>query len=374
MLKILHVYKTYRTETAGGIEEVIRQISYGCFLFGIKSKVLTFSKNPNPQKIFDGEVEVVRYPINFSFASTDFSLSGFFAFRKLTGDADIIHYHFPCPTSDLMQFFFRPQKPFIITYHSDIVKQKKLLRIYTPLMHWFLRRSSAILASSPNYIKTSKILIRYPEKTSVITYGLNEAMEAKPSAETIERIKKSIGYEKFFLFVGVLRYYKGLHYLLEANAGIDYPLVIAGSGPKEAELKAQAKSLGLKNVIFLGRISDEEKVALLDLSYGFVFPSHLRSEAFGISLLEAAMHAKPLISTEIGTGTSYININNETGFTVPPENPEALQNAMQFLWDNPEKAAEMGKSARNRYKQVFTADKMAEEYAKLYKSLCKHSN
>ena len=115
-------------------------------------------------------------------------------------------------------------------------------------------------------------------------------------------------------------------------------------------------------------------MALLDLSYGFVFPSHLRSEAFGISLLEAAMHAKPLISTEIGTGTSYININNETGFTVPPENPEALQNAMQFLWDNPEKAAEMGKSARNRYKQVFTADKMAEEYAKLYKSLCKHSN
>lgn len=100
---------------------------------------------------------------------------------------------------------------------------------------------------------------------------------------------------------------------LDAVQGTDYPVVIVGSGPVEAELKAHASRLGLRIVHFLGALPDEDKVALLRLCYAVVFPSHLRSEAFGISLLEGAMYGKPLISSEISTGTSYINVSEVFG-------------------------------------------------------------
>jgi len=116
-------------------------------------------------------------------------------------------------------------------------------------------------------------------------------------------------------------------------------------------------------------LPDTDKVALLTLCYGVVFPSHLRSEAFGISLLEGAMYGKPMISSEIGTGTTFINIENETGLVVPPSDPLALRQAMRYLWEHPEIAAEMGKRAEDRYWNYFTADKMVEEYVKLYREL-----
>jgi rhamnosyl/mannosyltransferase len=100
-----------------------------------------------------------------------------------------------------------------------------------------------------------------------------------------------------------------------------------------------------------------------------VFPSHLRSEAFGISLLEGAMYGKPMISSEIGTGTTYINIDNETGLVVPPNDPQAFSGAMRLLWEQPERAAEMGRRAEARYWELFTAERMAESYHALYREL-----
>jgi rhamnosyl/mannosyltransferase len=122
----------------------------------------------------------------------------------------------------------------------------------------------------------------------------------------------------------------------------------------------------------LGHLPDEDKVALLTLCYGVLFPSHLRSEAFGISLLEGAMYGKPMISSEIGTGTTFINIANETGLVVPPSDPAALRQAMQYLWEHPEQASEMGQRAEERYWKHFTADQMVRSYVDLYGDLAKH--
>jgi rhamnosyl/mannosyltransferase len=105
------------------------------------------------------------------------------------------------------------------------------------------------------------------------------------------------------------------------------------------------------------------------LCYSMVFPSHLRSEAFGISLLEGAMYGKPMISSEIGTGTTFINIADETGLVVPPSDPVALRQAMRFLWEQPEVAAEMGRRAEERYWQHFTADRMVKSYVELYQAV-----
>jgi rhamnosyl/mannosyltransferase len=168
------------------------------------------------------------------------------------------------------------------------------------------------------------------------------------------------------LFVGVLRYYKGLHLLIEANREVDYPLVIVGTGPVETELRRHAADAGLRRTRFLGALPDVDKVAPFNLSYAVVLPSHLRSEAFGISLLEGAMFGKPMISSEIGTGTSYINSHQETGLVVPPGDPRAPREAMRYLCNNPTRAAEMGRKAHHRYLEYFTAGQMVDRYADLY--------
>ncbi len=192
-----------------------------------------------------------------------------------------------------------------------------------------------------------------------------------PSAEKLLYWRDRLG-QKFFLFLGVIRYYKSLHILMQAAQGTDYPIVIVGAGSIEEELKAQAAQLGLRNIHFLGHLSDEDKVALLTLCYGVLFPSHLRSEPFGISLLEGAMYGKPMVSSEIGTGTTFINIADETGLVVPPSDPLALRQAMRYLWEHPEQAAEMGRRAEARYWKHFTADQMVRSYVDLYGDLVKH--
>ena len=260
------------------------------------------------------------------------------------------------------------KKPTVVTYHSDIIRQKHLLKLYRPLKWMFLSDMSRIVATSPNYLATSDVLAKYKHKVSVIPIGLDKSTYTVPSPERLNYWREKLD-PKFFLFVGVIRYYKGLHILMEAAQGTDYPIVIVGAGPIEEELKAQAAQLGLRNIHFLGHFPDEDKVALLTLCYGVLFPSHLRSEAFGISLLEGAMYGKPMISSEIGTGTTFINIADETGLVVPPSDPLALRQAMRHLWEHPEQASEMGLRAEERYWQHFTADQMVAEYVKLYREL-----
>jgi rhamnosyl/mannosyltransferase len=366
-MRVLHFYKTSFPDTMGGVEQVINQIARGANSLGVKTDVLSLTPNRVPCTIeFDGYL-AHRARLDFQVASTGFSLSAFLRFAQLARQVDVIHYHFPWPFMDMVHFTTRVKNPTVVTYHSDIIHQKNLLKFYKPLMWKFLGSMNHIVATSPNYIETSDVLAKYHRKVSVIPIGLDKATYPQPRVECSQFWEKKIG-PKFFLFVGVLRYYKGLHILLEAAQGTDYPIVIVGAGPIENELKIKAIQLGLRNIHFLGHLPDEDKVALLELCYAFVFPSHLRSEAFGISLLEAAMYGKPMISSEIGTGTTFINIVDETGLVVPPD-PAALRQAMQYLWEHPEQATEMGRRAEERYWRNFTAEQMVGKYVKLYYEL-----
>lgn len=81
------------------------------------------------------------------------------------------------------------------------------------------------------------------------------------------------------------------------------------------------------------------------------------------------MYGKPMISSEIGTGTTYINIADQTGLVVPPGDPKALRNAMKYLWENPDLASQMGRNAEERYWDYFTAGQMVESYVELYAGL-----
>ncbi|MBP7544149.1 MAG: glycosyltransferase family 4 protein [Acidovorax sp.] len=367
-MRVLHFFKTYLPDTTGGIEQVIYQLSEGGPSQGIDNRVLTLSTTPKPARLNVMQHEVRRARQDFCIASTGFSREVFSLFREMASEADIVHYHFPWPLMDVVHFCTNHGKPSVLSYHSDIVRQRTLLPLYRPLMMRFLGSVDRILVASPNYLHSSPVLSRFSDRTEVIPYGLDPAAHPAPPAERRAYWRAQLQ-PSFFLFVGVLRYYKGLSFLLDAMQGMPWPLVIAGSGPEQERLKEQAQRLGLRNVTFLGRIDDTDKACLLKLCHALVFPSHLRSEAFGISLLEGAMHGKPLISCEIGTGTTYVNLDGETGLTTPPANPQALREAMKRLWENPEQARRLGANAAQRFERFFTAKRMCTETARVYREV-----
>jgi rhamnosyl/mannosyltransferase len=301
-------------------------------------------------------------------ASCSISLTAIPYFKRLVGWADVVHYHYPWPFADLLHFAARVRKPTVLTYHSDIVRQRVLRTLYAPLMKRFLGSMDRLICTSPNYFATSDVLTRFEDKVSVVPIGLSESSYPPVSETMLATMRQRYG-EDFFLFVGVLRYYKGLHILLDAIKGAPFRVVIVGSGPTESELKAQAADLQLDNVVFTGQLSDEEKVALFKLSRAVVFPSYLRAEAFGVTLLEGAMYGRALISTEVGSGTSHVNIHGETGLVVPPGSATELRQAMDQLHYRPEMAELMGRRARKRYEQLFTGKLMGQRYLDVYRAL-----
>ncbi|WP_136661002.1 glycosyltransferase [Nitratireductor sp. XY-223] len=367
-MRILHFYKTYWPDTFGGTERTINALAENTHPLGAEHHVLSLSASPSQHVRRHGSQTIHQAKRLFSIASTDISVDSIGKFRRLAKQSDIIHLHFPWPFMDPVYLAFASGKPAVLTYHSDALGSRLLQAVYAPMQHVLLSRVDAIVPTSQNYLETSPTLQRYRSKTTVIPLGIDAAAYPSPSRETLEKWRRVIDVP-FFLFTGVLRHYKGLNNLLQAARALDLHVVIAGSGKCKDGLLAAKKKMGLENVHLIGAVGELDKIALLKLSVGFVFPSNIRSEAFGLALVEAAMMGKPLISCEIGTGTSYVNINGETGFIVPPNDPAALANAMLTLAENPELCRAFGKAAKQRYETLFRAQTMSQRYFELYKKI-----
>jgi len=367
-LRVLHVYRTYFPDTQGGLEETIRQLCVGSTAAGAECRVFTLSPAPAESPLEYAEAEVHQAKRHLEVASCGIGLTALRRFNELVRWADVVNYHFPWPFMDLMHCLSPMRRPAVVTYHSDVVRQRRLGRLYAPLRDRFLDDVDVIAATSPNYVASSPILRRYRHKTITIPIGLNRSSYPTPTASTLARVESRYGRD-FFLFIGVLRYYKGLEVLLEAVRGTDLRVLIVGTGPIEAELQRRAEAWKLANVAFAGYVDDETKVAMLRLCRAVVLPSHERSEAFSIALLEGAMMDKPLISCEIRTGTSYVNANGVTGFVVEPRNAAALQTAMHVLRHDDARAHAMGAAARKRFERMFTGQHMARRYLAVYREL-----
>lgn len=363
-MRILHIYRTYFPETQGGLQEAIRQIAGSLTGAGYSVNIFTLAKHPNPECILSSEGTIYRSRSLIDLASCDIgNFSGLAMFRRLARQADILNFHYPWPFGDVLELLGNPGKPYVVTYHSDIVRQRAAEFIYSPLRAHFIKKASAIVATSPNYVRTSQYLSELGRPVEIIPL----AIDAKAIPEIPDDVlTKWAGRfsEPFFFFVGVLRYYKGLEFLVKAARQSGAHVVIAGSGPEGSRLHDLAS--GAANIHFLGKVSDEDKFALIHLCRAVVFPSHLRSEAFGVTLLEGASRGKPLISTEIGTGTSYVNLHGETGLVVPGADVDALAQAMQTLIARPDFAEQLGENAKRRCVEMFDVDAMGLAYKRLY--------
>ncbi|MCD8349462.1 MAG: glycosyltransferase [Planctomycetaceae bacterium] len=371
-LRILHIYKTYYPEEFGGVQLVIHNLCEGAQRLGHNAEVFTLSSTDQPPSFVCDHHLVNRSRRFARVASMDFSFGSISSLRRLVSEFDILHYHFPWPWMDVMHLFLGCAKPCVVTYHSDVVKQRILKQFYKPLQKWFLSRMDRIVATSPNYAATSPVLSMYQEKLKVIPLGIDPAAyNVLPGRLNLWRKRMK---DEFLLFVGAFRYYKGIECLLEAAENYDGQIALVGGGYCEKALRGIALEKKLDNVVFLGQLADEDKCALLKLCSGFVLPSHLRSEAFGLAAVEAQFFSKPLITCEVGTGTSFVNIDGVTGIVVPPNDPHALTAAMRELRDAPARAREMGQNGKERLNKLFTLDAMVQSYLTLYKDLIQDSS
>ena len=364
-MKVLHVYKTYLPDSIGGVEMAIQELTQGIRSHDIESQVLTVSHQTTDHQT--DQIKINRLKTSFSISSCPFSIDFIKKFHDYTASADIIHYHFPWPFAEMIHLYKDIKKPSLVTYHSDIVRQRFLKPFYRPLMKAFLSSAHCIVTTSQNYLDSSEDLQPFRDKCRVIPIGLSDTADhnvASKIAHWKERLPKN-----FILYIGVTRYYKGLHLLLEAAGYTDANIVIAGSGPLDAELKERVATETLDNVHLIGRISESDKSALLHLTSAVILPSHLRSEAFGITLVEGLMYGKPLISTDIGTGTSYINQHKKTGFVVPTNDVKQLLKAINKLHYDETLSQRFGQAARERYIQNFTQAQYCQRYANVYHQL-----
>ncbi len=367
MIKVAHIYKDFYP-ISGGIENIIYLLSKE-ILPHAKTEVFVSARGFFREKIeFDG-IEVVKLPELVRLNSMPILPTLYQELKR--SDADLFHFHHPFPMGDLSYILSGSKKPFIISYHSDVVRQRVSNIFYQPLQNAFFHRAKKIIVSSENYIKASPVLTKWQEKCIVIPYGIDVRFfsPAGTSDDLISHIRHKYG-ERIVLFVGVLRYYKGVDVLIEAMKYVDGKLIIIGRGPEWFNLNRLVYKNKLYNKVILeNSVTNFNLLPYYRACDVFVLPSIYRSEAFGIVLLEAMACGKPVISTELGTGTSWVNQHNQTGFVVPPGDPMALAEAINRLLDDKELARKFGENGRKRVIENFTKELMAERVLRVYKEV-----
>jgi len=283
--------------------------------------------------------------------------------------AEIVHLHAPKPMAELaLLAWARPRRAkVVVTWHSDVVRQRVLARLYRPISRRLLERADAICVATPNHVRSSAILPGYAGKVRTCPFGVDlDALRVEPRA--VEGVRARHGNRPIVLGVGRLVYYKGFEVLLDAMAGLDATLVIAGEGDRRAALEARARALGMADrVSLVGELDDLRPLfAACDV---FVLPSTHRSEAFGIVQLEAMAFGKPVVSTRLGTGVDWVNANELTGLTVPPGDAGSLRDAIARLLGSPALRARLGANGRRRVEQEYTTARAAESVLAVYHEL-----
>lgn len=346
-MHILHLYKDY-APVLGGIENHIRVLAEAEAAAGLDVAVavcMPQDANNLPSESVENGVRILRFPRVLTLRSMPLSLPYALGVRRCLRTADVVHVHSPFPLGEALVRNLPPSIRLLATHHSDVVRQKVLLRFYAPLYRTFLKRVDTLIPTSTAYAESSPWLRPWLSKCQSIPLGVDIRRFAPDPASSSKNASPFR-----LLFVGRLRYYKGLDTLLRALSLLPEPieLEIVGEGPMGSEWRALSHSLGLQNrVHFRGEIPDEELPRVYRQASLFVLPCNCRAEAFGTVLAEALASGVPCITCEVGSGTSTVVQHGKTGLVVPPSDAPALARAIRSLFGNRPLLQQMAQAARS---------------------------
>jgi rhamnosyl/mannosyltransferase len=367
-MKILHVYKDYYP-VVGGIENHLRGLAEAQAARGHDVTVLVTSRDRHGHVEQVGGVRVIFAARLASVASTPLSAALFTALGRER--PDIAHLHVPYPVGELAQSLAGHARRTVLTYHSDVVRQRTLLRFYAPLLRRTLARADAILATSPRYVETSPFLAPIAARCTVVPFGIDVPRFQSPDPARVAALRAEYG-QRLILFTGHLRYYKGVDTLIQAMPAVAGRVLLAGGegGPRQAALEARARALGAaERVTFLGRQTESELIDLYHACDVFTLPCVERSEAFGVVQLEAMAAGKPVVSADVGTGVAWVNQDGVTGLVVQPRDVGQLSAALNRLLDDADLRTRLGAAARARVEAEFRHEQMLDRIEGLYNKI-----
>ena len=375
-MRVLQIGKFY-PPYAGGMESVLQDISEGLVAFGHEVKILCSNHGEDARRSIVEEkagVQVHRLATFGSLASQPLTPQFFFEIQKLQKNFDVLHFHAPNPLVELGTLIRGLKKPAVVTYHSDIVRQKVLGTLYRPALDRFLGKMSYIITASQQLIDYSPVLPHFRDKCQPIPFGLPQPRVTLTEQELqkAHELKEQEG--DFVLFVGRLVSYKGVDVLLKAIKKTSLKLKIVGGGPLDQELRSLAKSLGVienGQVEFTGRLSDSDVKSHFKACHTFVLPSVMPSEAFGVVMTEAMAQAKPVVSTKLESGVRFVNEDGVSGIQVEPSDVDELAEALNRLSEDKELYQKLSQGAADRFAKEFTLERMIRSHIDVYERALK---
>ncbi|MEK0042880.1 glycosyltransferase [Escherichia albertii] len=371
-MKILQIGKFFYP-VKGGVETVTYDIAEILNSRDIKCDILcTNNESASTVELYNG-YKVYRAGIIGSAFSTQFSLQYIKTLRDIIDEYDILHVHLPNPLANIaIMLADTRDKKIVLHWHSDIIKQKFLLKIYQPLQSWLLKKANAIIGTSKNYIDSSDDLWPFRNKCIPIPIGI-DPHRLVAEHQKVQKIKEVYYGKKIVLSLGRHVYYKGFNYLIEAAQYLDddYIVLIGGNGPLTLGMQDKIKELNLRDKVFLiGSIPDADLGSYFEACDVFCLPSIMKSEAFGIVQIEAMSFGKPIVATKIhGSGTCWVNEDGTSGLNVDIKKPEQIAQAIYDITHEPERYRAYCNSSYERFNLLFHRDVMIDNIIKLYHTL-----
>lgn len=368
-MRILHLGKFY-PPTHGGVERVIAELVEGCNAAGLQTDVLcaneTLRSQTTSHKSGAMSYTITRAASFGKLARTAIAPMMIAQLRSLAPQYDIIHVHHPDPMAALALFLVRPKAKIVLQWHADIVRQKRLLRFYAPLLQWLIRRADVVVGATQAHIKDSDYAPQFAQKSRVIPYSITPLT---PQESYIQLDKRF-----FNVFaLGRLVSYKGFEYLIHAASMLDenFRIFIGGGGALYPKLSAQIMRHNLQSRVFLlGALSTQEICNYFEQCDAFVLPSIERTEMFGIVQLEAMGFGKPVVATQIQrSGVHFVNVHLQSGLIVPICDSQALANALCTLKNDKALYTQLAQGAQERI-QAFLPKQIIPQWRALYHGLC----
>lgn len=368
-IRVLQIGKFYPPHF-GGMECFLFDMNEELNKIGVRSDVLCANKNKTTVIERMRKYKVIRMGVLGNVAATSLSPLTVSMQNRLKADYDIIHMHHPNPMANLALFLTRPTAKLIVHWHSDIIKQKNVLKLYHPLLLWMLNRADKIIATSERYIGGSKYLSRFDKKIEIIPLGINPSRLQEIDGKVVDILKEKANGKKIVFSLGRLSSYKGFEYLIQSARFLsdDIIIMIGGEGDLKPSLTQLIKKTNMSEKVFLvGEIPERELPAYYCASDLFVLPSIGRNEAFGLVQIEAMHFGKPVVSTDIPfSGVSWVNKDNETGLIVKPKCARALANAITVILNDKDKYRIFSENAKKRAANNFHISEISKKVARVY--------
>ena len=365
-MKVLNIVKYYYP-SVGGMETYVRQLCSGMRMQGIESSIITINNIARVETVREiiDQVPVLRVACQFRLFSQPVSLSFRHMMKDLISETDLVHLHCPFPNAELLSNSFI-SKPLVVTWCVDPVntRWRKLFPLFRPSLVRVLEMARKIILIGPNLLEHSPTLHPYHHKCDVIplAYTNTKGDAFIPTVRRLDTARPTL------LFVGKLRKYKGVEYLIRALQYIPEALLrVVGNGEELSNLRQLTNKLGIDSrVNFLVNVPNENLPVEYKNANLFVLPSIDASEAFGIVQAEAMSYGLPVINTNLSSSVPHVSLNGVTGITVPPSDPVALAAAIKRLCDKPIFYENCSRNALQRAK-LFTEENMIEKYTAVYR-------